>query len=143
MGEQFHSAALDLAPASHGRRPAAPAKDLEPPFARRLKQARLRRGLSQTGLGVAAGIDIFSASPRLNQYEKGKRSPDFRTAERLAHVLGCPVSFFFIRDDDLAEMMLAIHELSAQRRRQLLAQLLQHQDPPIAPAAARGSTISS
>src|SRR5207253_2166039 len=94
--------------------------DSAPPFARRLKQARLRRGLSQTGLGVAAGIDIFSASPRLNQYEKGRRSPDFRTAERLANVLRCPVSFFFIREDDLAEVVLAIHELPANRRRQLL-----------------------
>jgi transcriptional regulator with XRE-family HTH domain len=106
---------------------AAPASDSTPPFARRLRQARLRRGLSQTGLGVAAGIDIFSASPRLNQYERGKRSPDFRTAERLANVLGCPVSFFFIRDDDLAEMVLAIHELPANRRRQLLTQLLEQQ----------------
>lgn len=98
--------------------------DRSPPLAKRLKQARLRRGLSQTRLGVAAGIDVFSASSRLNQYERGKRFPDFCTAERLAQVLNCPVSFFFIREDDLAEMMLVIHDLPPPQRGQLLAKLL-------------------
>jgi transcriptional regulator with XRE-family HTH domain len=97
--------------------------DAAPPLPKRLRQARLRRQLSQTKLGVAAGIDIVSASSRLNQYERGRRSPDFRTVERLAKVLGFPVSFFFIREDDLAELMLAIHEMPKHLRHQLLNQL--------------------
>lgn len=97
--------------------------DLTPPLAQRLKEARLRSGMSQATLGMAAGMDIFSASPRLNQYERGKRAPDYRTAERLASALGCPVSFFFIRENDIAEMMLAIHRLPADQRRQLHEQL--------------------
>src|SRR5262249_47548553 len=43
-----------------------------PLFARRLKAARLGAGLTQEALGVQAGIDEFSASARINQYERGK-----------------------------------------------------------------------
>ena len=49
-------------------------------IALRLKEARLRLGLSQEKLGVLAGIDEFSASARINQYERGKHvwtSPTF------------------------------------------------------------------
>ena len=38
---------------------------------KRLKEARLRSGLSQEKLGVLAGIDEASASARMNQYERG------------------------------------------------------------------------
>ena len=40
-------------------------------ISRRLKQARVLAGLSQKQLGIKAGIDEFSASPRINQYERG------------------------------------------------------------------------
>lgn len=36
-------------------------------FPKRLKQARLRSGLTQEQLGIQAGIDEFSASARVNQ----------------------------------------------------------------------------
>jgi len=36
------------------------------PLPKRLKEARLAAGLSQKQLGIAAGIDEFSASPRCN-----------------------------------------------------------------------------
>lgn len=41
-------------------------------FSIRLKVARLRRGLTQMQLGVLAQIDEYSASARINQYERGK-----------------------------------------------------------------------
>jgi transcriptional regulator with XRE-family HTH domain len=41
------------------------------------KEARLRAGISQEKLGVLAGIDEASASARMNQYERGKHTPDF------------------------------------------------------------------
>ena len=47
---------------------------------KRLKEARLRAGLSQEKLGILAGIDEASASVRMNQYEKGKHTPDFEMA---------------------------------------------------------------
>lgn len=93
------------------------------PIAKRLKQARERAGISQRQLGLTAKIDIQSASPRINQYERGKREPDYRTVEKLAEVLRCPVAYFFVEEDDVAEIIWLLHRLSAKRRRQLLAML--------------------
>ncbi len=102
--------------------------DRDPPISKRLKQARIRAGLSQRRLGLAAGIDVLSASPRVNQYEQARRTPDFRTAERLAKELGCPVSYFYIREDDVAEIVLLLDRMPAKRRRQLLASLRRDSD---------------
>ena len=66
-----------------------------PVFARRLAQARERAGLSQTQLGVLAGLDPAVASPRINQYERGKHEPQLKTAKRLAEVLGIPPAFLY------------------------------------------------
>jgi len=60
----------------------------------RLKQARLRAGLSQEQLGIDAGLDPASASARMNRYELGKRAPDLALVEKLADVLGVPAPFF-------------------------------------------------
>lgn len=38
---------------------------------KRLKEARLEAGLSQKRLGIAAGVDEFVVSARMNQYETG------------------------------------------------------------------------
>ena len=75
--------------------------------AKRLKDARLRAGLSQKELGIRAGMDQFSASSRVNQYERGKHVPDLLTAERLANILGVPTPFLYARDDLLANWILA------------------------------------
>ena len=85
-------------------------------FARRLKEARLRAGLSQERLGVIAGIDEMSASARMNQYERGKHAPDWLTVERLAVALGVPVAYLFATDDDAAELLLTYYSLPAERR---------------------------
>ena len=88
--------------------------------AKRLKEARLRAGISQKQLGIRAGIDEFSASPRINQYERGKHTPDYLTVERLAKVLKVPAPYFYARDDDLAQIILRFGQLSASRRKALL-----------------------
>lgn len=100
-----------------------------PPIPKRLKQARLRAGLSQRKLGIAAGIDEFSASARINHYERGRHMPDFGTAERLARVLGCPTAYFYTRDDDLAEAVILISRLQTKERRRVLAQLRRRSVP--------------
>lgn len=79
-------------------------------IAERLREARVRAGLSQKKLGILAGIDEFSASARINQYERGKHSPEFSTVERLAKVLGTPTPFFYCRDDGLAAWILRFSE---------------------------------
>ena len=91
--------------------------------AKRLREARERAGLSQKQLGIRAGIDEFSASPRINQYERGKHTPDFHTVERLAKVLVVPTPYFYARDNELAELILQFGILPARKRHQLLKSL--------------------
>lgn len=98
-------------------------------FTRRLREARLRRGLSQKALGIKAGIDEFSASPRMNQYEKGKHLPDLLMVEKLAAATGVPVPFFFTNDDVLAELLLLWVELDENAQMQILA-AAKHQVEP-------------
>jgi len=99
-----------------------------PPIAKRLKEARLKAGLSQRQLGIEAGIDPFSASPRINQYERGKHVPDFSTAQRLAKVLGIPTPFLYSEDNLIAEMIMHISTLSIREKRKLLSELRQRAD---------------
>ncbi len=89
-------------------------------FSRRLKSARQNTGLSQEKLGIAAGIDEFSASARINQYERGKHTPDILTATHLARVLNVPLSYFYAAEDDEAELLLAYHALPTRKRKQVL-----------------------
>lgn len=76
------------------------------PVAARLRLARTKKGISQKRLGILAGIDQFSASPRINQYERGKHVPDFATTARLAKALSIPVTYLYTDDDELAELIL-------------------------------------
>ena len=77
----------------------------ESPICIRLKQARLAAGLSQKKLGIAAGMDEFSASARMNHYEKGRHTPDYETLRRIAKVLKVPVAYFYAEADELAEII--------------------------------------
>jgi transcriptional regulator with XRE-family HTH domain len=76
------------------------------PFPKRLKQARTRKGLSQKQLGILAGMDQFVASARMNQYERGVHSPDFKTVIALSEVLEVPTAFLYCLEDELAEQIL-------------------------------------
>ncbi|MGZ3159565.1 MAG: helix-turn-helix domain-containing protein [Burkholderiaceae bacterium] len=92
-----------------------------PLFAYRMKTARERLGISQMELGVRAGIDEFSASARINQYERGKHMPDFATAGNLAKVLGVPAAYFYAEDDSIAELIALSGKLKSTDRKKLIA----------------------
>lgn len=92
-------------------------------FPARLKEARKRAELSQFQLGVLAGIDEFTASARMNQYERGVHEPDFGTVLRLAKALGVPVSFLFEPNNRLAELILLAGQLESKELTQLIAGL--------------------
>lgn len=80
--------------------------NLQKIFTKRFKQARQAKKLTQEKLGLAAGLDEFVASTRINRYEKGHHQPDLPTLMRIAEVLDVPHAYFFA-DDDLAEVILA------------------------------------
>lgn len=88
----------------------------ESPISKRLKEARLASGLSQKKLGIAAGMDEFSASARMNQYETGKHIPDFLTLKNISKVLGYPTAFFYADDDTIAKLIITFHKLSRAKR---------------------------
>jgi transcriptional regulator with XRE-family HTH domain len=90
-------------------------------FGGRLKEARLRASLSQKGLGIAAGLDDFVASTRINRYELGVHKVDYPFACRLAAALSVPVAYFYAENDELAELILLFGQASKKGRARLLA----------------------
>ncbi|CRM40124.1 Helix-turn-helix domain protein [Pseudomonas sp. 31 E 6] len=93
-------------------------------LAKRIKQARIRAGLSQERLGLDAGLDEMSASTRMNRYELGKRVPAPDLVERLSEVLRVPAAYFYAVEDDEAELLIKFSKLGADER----VQLMQHLD---------------
>lgn len=83
-------------------------------FAHRLREARLRAGLTQEALGVAAGVAPDVARTRINRYEKGVNECDLRTAKRLADALGLPLAALFAESDGMAAAIVALSELSEE-----------------------------
>ncbi len=97
-----------------------PSKHSSSLFARRLKEARLRRDISQMRLGVEAGVDEYSASARINQYERGKHMPDVLMARHLARVLKVSAAFFHAESEDEAQLLMGFYLLSHAQRQQVL-----------------------
>lgn len=94
----------------------------------RLKDARKKANLSQKALGVRIGMDESSASARMNQYEKGRHTPDVKTLKLIADQLGVPLSYFFCEDEVSAELVVNLNRLSQSDKQKVLeltAQLLE------------------
>ncbi len=68
-------------------------------------------------------MDESSASPRMNQYEKGKHTPDVQTLKAIADKLGVPLNYFFCEDDSSAELACLIAQLTESERKKLIAAL--------------------
>ena len=77
-------------------------------------------GISQKKLGIAAGIDEFSASARINQYERGKHVPDFLTLKKIAKILSVPIAYFYAEDNLLAELLLLYEKMDNEFRKNIL-----------------------
>ena len=88
----------------------------EAPFAKRLKEARIRSGLTQQQLGVLAGIDEESASAKMNQYEQGVHIPKFPRLKDLAKALKVPTAYFYAESNELADFLYAYEWLNSQSR---------------------------
>jgi len=98
-------------------------------FARRLRQARERAGLTQTELGLRIGIDPSAASPRMNQYEKGLHEPPHALVKRMAEELDVPLAYFFTESDERMAELLAAWNALDPRSRKALAQLATSEVP--------------
>ena len=90
---------------------------------KRLKEARERLGISQKQLGIKAGIDEFSASSRVNHYEKGRHVPNVDMAERLSKVLGISAAYLFASNNDIAEVIRLAGKLPSTKRKKLIQDL--------------------
>tara|TARA_Y100001001_G_C8006469_1_gene308187 strand:+ start:875 stop:1195 length:321 start_codon:yes stop_codon:yes gene_type:complete len=90
------------------------------PLPIRLKSARTKAGLSQRELGIRIGLEPSSASSRMNHYEKGRHTPDLHTIKRIAEELNLPLCFFFCEEDDIANLVVYIHNLPRQEREALV-----------------------
>ncbi|MGZ3747934.1 MAG: helix-turn-helix domain-containing protein [Pseudobdellovibrionaceae bacterium] len=101
--------------------------EILPPLPKRLKEARVKLGISQKTLGILAGIDEFSASARMNQYEKGKHAPDYAMAKCLAAVLKVPCSYLYEEDDDIAAMLVVYYNLNKSDREQIIDKIISTQ----------------
>lgn len=95
------------------------------PIIKRLKEARLAVAMSQKQLGIAAGIDEFVASARMNQYETGKHTPSFSMLEKIAKILNVPTAYFYTNDDLLADLIASYEKLSAKERRSVFKYIKQ------------------
>ncbi len=65
-------------------------------------------------------MDESTASARMNQYEKGKHTPDVQTLKLIADELGVPLNYFFCEDEFSAELAIAISKLSVEKKKHLL-----------------------
>jgi transcriptional regulator with XRE-family HTH domain len=87
-----------------------------PVYSRRLREAREAHGISQRSLGIAAGLDEFVASTRVNRYETGVHQPDLQTLQHLARVLNLPVAYFYAEEDELAKLIAEFNNSSKRKR---------------------------
>lgn len=92
-------------------------------FGMRLKAARLAAGLSQEQLGIRAGLEVESASARMNRYERGTRMPAVELVERIGIVLNLPVAYFYAADDDEAKLLKVFYRMKESERKELMAAL--------------------
>lgn len=92
---------------------------MDSPVPKRLKEARSAAKISQKKLGIAAGMDEFSASARMNHYEIGRHTPDYSTLKRIADVLNVSPAYFYVENDQLAEIIKIISQLDLRQQSNL------------------------
>lgn len=80
-------------------------------FGKRLREARLRAGLTQDALGVAIGLDEGPACIRISRYESGVHNPSLDVVWQLAEALQVPPAFLVTEDDRLARAVLSLYGL--------------------------------
>lgn len=93
---------------------------------RRLRERREALGLAQEKVGVAIGLDESSARARISRYELGVHEPPFATVKLLAKVLEAPPPYMYCEEQDMAELLLALHKVPGRERKQKVNVLMAH-----------------
>ncbi|WP_425510262.1 helix-turn-helix domain-containing protein [Xanthomonas bonasiae] len=93
-------------------------------FGRRLREARLARGMNQATLGAVLGLEEENtAAPRISRYERGDRMPDNESMAKLAEALGLPVAYFHAVSEPMAEAILVMSQLAEEEQEELLRRM--------------------
>ena len=74
-------------------------------YGRRLREARESCGYSQTGLGIAVGLDESGAGSLISRYENGIHQPKLGRQELFARALKLPLTYFYTEDDQAARVV--------------------------------------
>lgn len=92
---------------------------------RRMRARREALGWSQEKVGVLIGIDESSSRARISRYELGIHEPPVATARLIAVALKVSLPYLYCEEDDVADLLLALNDLSKAVRREK-ARLLKH-----------------
>lgn len=92
-------------------------------FGKRLREARLRAGLSMRGVGVKMLLPPKRASVYVSRWESGGRTPELGTVNQIARVVSVPPSYLIEPSDTIAEIILLSARLEISKKEKLLEQL--------------------
>lgn len=76
---------------------------------RRLREARLKRSMTQAKLALLLDFEGYSLRGAISNYETGKYAPSFQIVKSIAKILDYPECYFYIEDDVFAEQVLALY----------------------------------
>ncbi len=76
--------------------------------------------MSQEQLGLQAGLEVESASARMNRYERGTRMPSVDLMVRIGEVLNLPLSYFYATDDNEVAILVSYHRMPTDEKKLLL-----------------------
>ena len=93
------------------------------PLPIQLKKARNALGITQLELGVRIGLDPGNASARMNQYESGKHTPDYKMLKKIAEELGVPVPYLLCEDILMGDIILQLSKLTDVEKVEILNKL--------------------
>ena len=89
-----------------------------------MRERREALGLAQEKVGVAIGLDESSARARISRYELGVHEPPFATVKLLASVLDVPPPYMYCEEQEIADLLLALHKIPSKSRRQKVSMLM-------------------
>jgi transcriptional regulator with XRE-family HTH domain len=93
------------------------------PLPIQLKKARTALGITQLELGVRIGLDPGNASARMNQYESGKHTPDYKMLKKIAKELCVPVPYLLCEDVLMGDLILQLSKLTDDEKVEILNKL--------------------